>query len=97
MRSCRISKQVLASPVGTLMVVWLFGPIPMTGRTPVKWGVIAFAARNEGYYAGTTVPDYLSRRMVIHVNPDAKTRRDDSLRLYAYLFLIALLSNEWYY
>ncbi|GBM89121.1 hypothetical protein AVEN_190947-1 [Araneus ventricosus] len=35
MRSCRIrSKQVLASPVGTVMVMWLFGPIADDGQHP---------------------------------------------------------------
>ncbi|GBN65343.1 hypothetical protein AVEN_100058-1 [Araneus ventricosus] len=34
MRSCRISKQVLASP----KVIGSWGPFPMTGRTPEKRG-----------------------------------------------------------
>ncbi|GBN68250.1 hypothetical protein AVEN_189788-1, partial [Araneus ventricosus] len=33
------------------------GPSPETGRTPVKWGVVACASRSGGYYAGTTVLD----------------------------------------
>ncbi|GBN90013.1 hypothetical protein AVEN_91740-1 [Araneus ventricosus] len=77
MRSCRTSKQVLASP----LVVWLFGSTPMTGGTPVKRRFVAGAARNEGYYAETTMPDYLSRRLFIYVTQDAKAGWGDSLRL----------------
>ncbi|GBM02469.1 hypothetical protein AVEN_76514-1 [Araneus ventricosus] len=36
MRSRRISKRVLASLVGTVMVVWLLGPISDDGRTPER-------------------------------------------------------------
>ncbi|GBN63435.1 hypothetical protein AVEN_263858-1 [Araneus ventricosus] len=57
MRGYRISKQALAND-GTMMVLVLFGPSPMTGRTPVERGVVAKAARNGDYNAGTTVPDY---------------------------------------
>ncbi|GBM29641.1 hypothetical protein AVEN_125290-1 [Araneus ventricosus] len=56
MRSCRISKQVLAPLVDTVMVVWLLGPTPDDGSYPGKMGVVGCAARNGGYYAGTTKP-----------------------------------------
>ncbi|GBN21205.1 hypothetical protein AVEN_125237-1 [Araneus ventricosus] len=39
MRSCRISKQVLASLMGTIMVMWLFGPISEDRSYPGKTGV----------------------------------------------------------
>ncbi|GBL86829.1 hypothetical protein AVEN_96059-1 [Araneus ventricosus] len=37
-RSCRISKQTLASPVRTIMVVWLLGHISDDGSYPGKTG-----------------------------------------------------------
>ncbi|GBL79060.1 hypothetical protein AVEN_225046-1, partial [Araneus ventricosus] len=42
-------------------------PSPKAGRTPVFWGVVALAARNEGYYVTTTVPDYPLRRPVFQL------------------------------
>ncbi|GBM14032.1 hypothetical protein AVEN_209929-1 [Araneus ventricosus] len=57
MRSCRLNKQVLASLVGTVIVVWLLGSIPDDGSYPGKMGIVALAARNGGYYTGATLPD----------------------------------------
>ncbi|GBM29911.1 hypothetical protein AVEN_111220-1 [Araneus ventricosus] len=37
-RRCRISKQVLASPEDTIMVVWLLGPIPNDRSYPDETG-----------------------------------------------------------
>ncbi|GBN00278.1 hypothetical protein AVEN_216173-1 [Araneus ventricosus] len=88
MRSCRISKQVLASPDCRIMVVRLLKPasdksLPtMTGRTPVKRGLLHEALVME---AITQVPQCLTichGGWSFHVNPDATAGRGDDLREY---------------
>ncbi|GBM05326.1 hypothetical protein AVEN_46868-1 [Araneus ventricosus] len=75
-RSCRISKQVLAPLVDTVMVVWPIGPSPMMGRTPVKWGSSYEPLVMEAIMRGPQCP-MKSWRPVIQCRPGAKAGRSD--------------------
>ncbi|GBL63321.1 hypothetical protein AVEN_119051-1 [Araneus ventricosus] len=70
MGSRQISKRVLASPGGIVMVVWLLGHIFDDGLYPGKSRVVARAASNGGYFAGAKVPNE-----VVVPDPDAMAGR----------------------
>ncbi|GBN07804.1 hypothetical protein AVEN_60154-1 [Araneus ventricosus] len=80
MRSCRISKQVLASLVGTILVGWLSEPISEDRPYPSKMGggEVLHEPFVMGFFKQEPQCDYLYRP-VFHVDPDNTAGRGDSL------------------
>ncbi|GBL77161.1 hypothetical protein AVEN_12788-1 [Araneus ventricosus] len=83
MRSCRISKQVLASPDGTIMVVWLLGPTSDDSSYPGKKGGLL----HEPLVMGAIMQEPQCLTICcggwsFKVNPDAKAKWGDPLCLH---------------
>ncbi|GBN25401.1 hypothetical protein AVEN_123052-1 [Araneus ventricosus] len=75
MRSCRISKQVLAPLVDTVMVMWLLGPISDDGSYPGKMGdrPMSRSSKDENFANWTNRGYLMNQGILYRYSPEVET------------------------